>query len=94
MDQTLLISHLTREVEVITQHKKYGRKVKGEPQHYKFLVKWEEYPTSVSLWELEENLKSAQEILTKYKKLHKLDHIHIKLNVGRPTGDLDLNLQV
>ena len=65
MDQTSLIPHLTREVEAITQHKKYGRKVKGEPQRYKFLIKWEEYPTSISLWESEENLKSAQEILTK-----------------------------
>ena len=72
MDQTSLIPHLTRKVEAITQHKKYGRKVKGEPQCYKFLVKWEEYPTSVSLWKPEENLKGTQEILTKYKKLHKL----------------------
>ena len=66
------------EVEAITQHKKYGRKVKGKPQRYKFLVKWEGYPTSASSWEPEENLEGAQEILTKYKKLHKLRRIHIR----------------
>ena len=35
-------------VETITQHKKYGRKVKGKLQRYKFLIKWEGYPTSAS----------------------------------------------
>ena len=34
------------EVEAITHHKKYRRKVKGKPQCYKFLVKWKGCPTS------------------------------------------------
>lgn len=59
------------------QHKKYRRKILRKPQCYKFLVKWKGYPTSDSSWEPEENLKDAQEIFAKYKKLHKLYCIHI-----------------
>ena len=67
-------------VKVITQHKKYRRKVKGKLQHYKFLIKWEGYPTSTSSWKLEENLEGTQEILTKYPHLLPTSHLHTQLS--------------
>ena len=53
--------------KAIIQYKKYERKVKGKLQHYKFLIKWKGYPTSISLWKSEQNLKDAQKVFAKYK---------------------------
>ena len=53
------------EVEAILKHQGTGKR-------RKYLVKWLGYPTSQNSWEPEDALKNSQELLSEYKKLHKL----------------------
>jgi hypothetical protein len=53
------------EVHAILKHKKIGR-----TWHY--LVKWEGYPDLENTWKPEWNLKHSPEILSAYKRRHKL----------------------
>ena len=53
------------EVEAIVGHRKrYGK--------MQFFVKWKGYPTSENSWEPVTNLENADELLSAYKKLHRL----------------------
>ena len=53
------------EVEAITGHQKRG---KG----YQYLVKWKGYPMADNSWEPEFALKNAFQVLSAYKKRHRL----------------------
>lgn len=53
------------EVEAILKHQGTGKR-------RKYLVKWLGYPTSQNSWEPEDALKNSQELLSEYRKLHKL----------------------
>ncbi|KXN81827.1 Histone-lysine N-methyltransferase SUV39H1 [Leucoagaricus sp. SymC.cos] len=54
------------EVEAILNHKEYRRKT-----HY--LIKWKGYLQSENTWEPEENLKTAEHLLKRYKRSKNLD---------------------
>ena len=53
------------EVEAVTGHRKRG---KG----YQYLVKWKGYPTADNSWEPEFALKNVLQLLSAYKKRHRL----------------------
>jgi len=58
------------EVEVILNHRKIGR-------GYQYLIRWKNYSSGDDSWEPESHIKNADEMLSTYKKKHKLRHISI-----------------
>ncbi|GLB42887.1 putative retrotransposable element tf2 155 kda protein type 1-like [Lyophyllum shimeji] len=53
------------EVEAIVAHKKHGR-------GYKFLVKWQGYPSAENTWQSPADFERSQDMLQAYKRRHKL----------------------
>ena len=53
------------EVEAIHSHKRVGRGLA-------YLIKWKGYPSSENSWEPERNISNAQELLSSYKRRHRL----------------------
>jgi len=58
------------EVEAILNHRKIGR-------GYQYLIRWKNYSSGDDSWEPESHIKNADDILTTYKKKHKLRHVSI-----------------
>ena len=54
------------EIEAIMAHKKMQHGIK-------YLVKWKGFPSSENTWEPASNLRNAQDLLTAYRKVHRLD---------------------
>jgi Chromo (CHRromatin Organisation MOdifier) domain len=61
----LIEGELEHEVEAIVAHKRQG-------SHYKYLIKWQGYPTAENTWEPKSNLKHSPDLLTTYKLRKKL----------------------
>jgi hypothetical protein len=54
---------------VVEENDKKSKKVR------KFLVRWKGYSDEHDTWEPEENLRNCQNVLTKYKKEHRLNGV-------------------
>jgi Chromo (CHRromatin Organisation MOdifier) domain len=61
----LIEGELEHEVEAIIAHKRQG-------SHYKYLIKWQGYPSAENTWEPESNLKHSPDLLYAYKRKKKL----------------------
>jgi Chromo (CHRromatin Organisation MOdifier) domain len=61
----LIEGELEHKIEAIIAHRKQG-------SHYKYLIKWQGYPSLENTWELELNLKHSPDLLDAYKLRKKL----------------------